>query len=242
MNASRNIKKREAMSSVEFSKLDITKRLKFLHHQWGENLVASTSFGIQSSIMLHLISRHIPKTPVIFIDTGYLFPETYHYAEELSNRLNINLRIYTSKYSASRIEALWGPVWEQGEVGENRYSYLTKIEPMNRALSELNAQAWISGVRRSQSKTRVNKKFVEKQNQIEKAYPILDWSDEQVSQYIIDNDLPAHPLQKKGYVTSGDVHSTKPLQDVANAEETRFGGQKYECGLHRPTNDPSLVL
>ena len=85
-------------------------------------------------------------------------------------------------------------------------------------------------------------KFVEKQNQIQKAYPILDCSDEQVSQYIIDNDLPAHPLQKKGYVTSGDVHSTKPLQDVANAEETRFGGQKYECGLHRPTNDSSLVL
>jgi len=242
MNTSCNIEKRESVSSVEFSKLDIAKRLEALHHQWGENLVASTSFGIQSSIMLHLISRYIPKTPIIFIDTGYLFPETYHYAEELSNRLSINLQVYTPKYSASRIEALWGNVWEQGEVGENRYAYITKIEPMNRALSELNAQAWISGVRRSQSKTRVNKEFVEKQNQIQKAYPILDWSDEQVSQYIIDNDLPAHPLQKKGYVTSGDVHSTKPLQEVANAEETRFGGQKYECGLHRPTNDSSLVL
>ena len=145
MNTSCNIEKREAVSSVEFSKLDIVKRLEALHHQWGENLVASTSFGIQSSIMLHLISRYIPKTPIVFIDTGYLFPETYHYAEELSNRLSINLQVYTSKYSSSRIEALWGNVWEQGEVGENRYAYITKIEPMNRALSELNAQAWISG-------------------------------------------------------------------------------------------------
>ena len=192
--------------------------------------------------MLHLISRHAPQTPVIFIDTGYLFPETYHYAEKLTNLLNINLKIYTPKYSAARIEALWGKVWEQGEVGENRYARLTKIDPMNEALKELEAAVWMSGIRRSQSKSRINKPFIEKQNQIEKAYPILDWTDEEVVAYQARHNLPAHPLQNKGYVTSGDVHSTKPLQEVSNPEGTRFNGEKYECGLHLNSNSSALVL
>jgi len=197
---------------------------------------------LQSGVMLHLISRYIPQTPVIFIDTGYLFPETYRYAEILSKRLNINLHIYMPKYSSARMNALWGNVWEQGELEEDRYANITKIEPMNRALGELDAKVWISGVRRSQSRSRANKPFIEAQNKIIKAYPILDWSEESVTQYMLENDLPAHTLKDKGYVTAGDVHSTKPLHEVSSAEETRFEGEKYECGLHLPSNDSSLVL
>jgi len=229
-------------TSEDFEAIPAAERLLKLHKQWGNQLVASTSFGLQSSVMLHLISQHLPELPVIFIDTGYLFPETYHYVEKLSNILNINLQVYMPKYSSARIDALWKNVWEQGEVGESRYANITKIEPMSRALSDLNAKAWISGVRRSQSSSRTNKKFLEKQNQIIKAYPILDWSDKQVEQYMSKFELPTHPLKKKGYVTAGDIHSTKPLHEVSSAEETRFQGGKYECGLHLPSDDHTFVI
>jgi len=242
MNTNLQLKNKNAIDSSELEALSAERRLVLLHQIYGDQLVASTSFGIQSSIMLHLISRYTPDVPVIFIDTGYLFPETYHYAEKLTNRLNINLKTYTPKYSAARINALWGELWKQGEVGENRYAHITKIEPMNQALSDLNANLWMSGIRRNQSQSRTNKPFIEQQNQISKAYPILDWSDKQIAEYQIEHKLPLHPLADKGYVTSGDVHSTKPLQDVDNAEETRFNGGKYECGLHLDSNDDSLVL
>jgi len=220
------------INSTYLESLPTEDRFTLLHQRYGKQLVASTSFGIQSSIMLHLISRHAPQTPVIFIDTGYLFPETYQYAETLTNLLGINLQVYTPKYTAARIKALWGDVWEQGAEEENRYAQITKLDPMNQALNELNAHTWISGIRRSQSRSRINKPFLEAKNKVQKAYPILDWTDQQVTDYQNQFNLPPHPLQKKGYVTSGDVHSTKSLLDVGSAEETRFNGGKYECGLH----------
>ena len=237
-----NVEMKDRTNSRYLATSATEERFQSLSEDWGQQLVASTSFGIQSGVMLHLISRYAPNTPVVFIDTGYLFPETYHYAEKVTNLLNINLHVYTPKYTAARIQALWGEVWEQGEVGEIRYAHMTKIEPMNRALSELGARVWMSGVRRSQSQTRKERNFVEQQNQILKAYPILDWSDEQVEQYCVEHGLPVHPLRGKGYVTSGDVHSTRPLSEVSNAEETRFGGKKYECGLHFSTQDTAMVL
>ena len=220
------------INSSSLERLSTEERFAFLHQRYGNQLVASTSFGIQSSIMLHLISNHAPQTPVIFVDTGYLFPETYQYAETLTNLLGINLKVYTPQYTAARIKALWGDVWEQGAEEEQRYAQITKLDPMNQALDELNAHTWISGIRRSQSRSRINKPFIEQKNTIQKAYPILDWTDQQIKDYQDRFNLPVHPLQEKGYVTSGDVHSTKSLLDVASAEETRFNGGKYECGLH----------
>jgi len=232
-----NAKTKDWTDSQVFAASTTEERIKSLVGAWGQQVVASTSFGLQSSVMLHLISRYSPETPVVFIDTGYLFPETYRYVDDLTRLLDINLHLYTPKFTAARIQAKWGRLWEQGEVGETRYANLTKIEPMNRALKELGARVWMSGIRRTQSRTRRGRDFVEQQDQILKAYPILDWSDEQVEQYCQENNLPEHPLRKKGYVTSGDVHSTKPLSEVSNVEETRFGGQKYECGLHLPTKN-----
>ena len=235
-----NAKTKDWIDSQVFAASTTKERFESLADDWGQQLVASTSFGLQSSVMLHLISRYAPATPVVFIDTGFLFPETYRYARELTNRLDINLHIYTPKFTAARLQALWGKLWEQGEAGEARYARMTKIEPMNRALGELGARVWMSGLRRSQSRTRSGRDFVEVHHQILKAYPILEWSDDQVDQYCRENDLPAHPLREKGYVTSGDVHSTKPLSAVSSIEETRFDGQKFECGLHLPTqNTPS---
>ena len=217
---------------AELLPLNAGERLKALHAHFGEGLVASTSFGLQSAVMLDLIARHAPAVPVVFIDTGYHFPETYRYAEELVSRLGTDLRIYLPKYSAARMEALHGRLWEQGKEGLDRYGIITKVEPMDRALRELGATAWISGLRRSHSSTRSGRPLAERQNRMTKVYPILDWADAQVAAYMHERSLPPHPLEAQGYVTMGDWHSTVPAAQAGDAESTRFNGQKYECGLH----------
>lgn len=218
--------------SAELAALKAGERLKLLHQKYGDRLVASTSFGLQAAVMLQLIAENAPEIPVVFIDTGYHFPETYRYADELAKKLSLDLRVYQPSISSARMEALYGKLWEQGKEGAERYAVFTKIEPMNRALKEIGGDVWLSGVRRSQSKTRADRAFAEQQKKTLKVYPILDWADAQVNLYMNQKGLPPHPLAEKGYVTMGDWHSTVPAVDGLDAEATRFNGQKYECGLH----------
>lgn len=218
--------------SAEVAPLRAGDRIRLLHERLGDRLVATTSFGIQAAVMLHLIHEHAPKIPIVFIDTGYLFPETYRYIEQLSGLLDkLDLRIYQPSVTAARMEARWGKLWEGGQEDHDRYAMITKIEPMNRALREIGADVWLSGLRRSQSSTRSDRPFIERQKKTLKAYPILDWADAQVDLYFHQHDLPRHPLAAQGYVTMGDWHSTEPAAD-GDAESTRFNGRKYECGLH----------
>ena len=218
--------------NVEFADLRAGERLVRLGELYPDRLVASTSFGLQAVVMLHLLKTHLPKVPVIFVDTGYAFPETYQYAQKLIEEHDLNIRFYAPTITAARQEALYGKLWEQGEEGQRQYGLLNKVEPMNRALQEIGGEVWISGLRRAQSSTREGRPFLEQQKKTIKAYPILDWSDAQVSAYFHENDLPRHPLEAKGYVTMGDWHSTSPAREGENGETTRFGGSKYECGLH----------
>lgn len=219
-----------------------TERIRWAHEQYGDQLMLSTSFGIQSAVMLHLVTTQIPDIPVIFVDTGYLFPSTYKFADELTQRLNLNLKTYVPKQTAAQQEALHGKLWEQGLEGLEQYNRINKVEPMNRAVSELGAKAWLSGLRRSQSSSRKDRDFVEQQNQIAKIYPILDWSNKDIYVYLTENDLPYHPLWEQGYVSVGDWHSTKKLGEGMTEEETRFGGLKRECGLHEMTGGSDFQI
>jgi len=227
--------------SAALAPLRAGERLRLLYEQLGDRLVASTSFGLQAAVMLRLIHEYAPKVPVVFIDTGFLFPETYQYAEELTSMFDLDLRIYHPTVSAARMQALWGNLWENGNDGADRYGLLTKIEPMNRALRETGADVWLSGLRRSQSQSRVDRPFVEQQKRTVKAYPILDWADAQVDLYFHQNGLPRHPLAEKGYVTMGDWHSTRPAE-YGDSESTRFNGEKYECGLHLDSGTPDFQI
>lgn len=218
--------------SAELGALRAGRRLALLFERYGKRLAATTSFGLQSSVMLHLIREHAPQIPVIFIDTGYHFPETYRYARHLQELLGVDLRYAQPSMTSARQEALYGRLWEQGKDGLDRYALINKIEPMNRALTELGADVWISGLRRSQSSTRSNRAFAERQKNTLKVYPILDWADAQISAYMAEHHLPPHPLEAMGYATMGDWHSTVPLDEDGDAESTRFNGRKYECGLH----------
>lgn len=210
-------------------------RVRWAHETYGDKLVLTTSFGVQSAVMLHLVTSQVPDIPVVFIDTGYLFPETYQFAESLTERLNLNLKTFRSLKSAAHQEAIYGKLWEQGLEGLGQYNRMNKVEPMNRAVTELGASAWLSGLRRVQSSSRSDRQIAEKQNKIWKVYPILDWSDRDIYNYLTENSLPYHPLWDQGYVSVGDWHSTSKLGEGMSAEDTRFGGLKRECGLHEVT-------
>ncbi len=217
--------------SEELKNLRAGQRLELLYERLGDRLVASTSFGLQSAVILKLLQDHAPKVPVVFIDTGFLFPETYRYGEELMQKFPLDYRIYHPTVSAARMQAIHGDLWELGKEGADKYGILTKVEPMNRALKEIGGDVWISGLRRAHSETRQDRPFVEQQKKTLKVYPILDWADAQVDLFYHQNDLPRHPLAAQGYVTMGDWHSTRPSTD-GTADGTRFNGEKYECGLH----------
>lgn len=216
----------------DLEKATAEQRVRWAVENFGEGLVLSTSFGIQAALMLHLVTRIAPEIPVVFVDTGYLFPETYRFADELSRRLKLNLKIYHPAMTAARQEALFGRQWELGVDGLKRYHAINKVEPMARAMRELGATAWLAGLRRSQASTRAGLGVVHWQNQIAKVHPVVDWDNRRVHQYLTENRLPYHPFWDQGYASVGDWHSTSKLLVGMAEEQTRFGGIKRECGLH----------
>lgn len=192
----------------------------------------SSSFGAQSAVSLHLVTRQQPAIPVILIDTGYLFPETYRFIDTLSEKLALNLKVYRPQIGIAWMEARLGRIWEQGVDGIDRYNRLRKVEPMQRALKELGVRTWIAGLRRSQARTRAGIDFVELRDGRWKLHPLADWNDRDVWDYLQKHDLPYHPLWHDGYVSIGDVHTTRRLEPGMSEEDTRYFGLKRECGLH----------
>jgi phosphoadenosine phosphosulfate reductase len=224
-----------APASLDLEKASAEDRVKWAVDQFGDGLVMTTSFGIQAAVMLHLVTRVAPKIPVIFIDTGYLFPETYTFARDLTEKLGLNIKKYVPAVTAAEQEALYGKQWEQGIDGLKRYNLINKVEPMDRAVRELGATAWLAGLRRAQGSTREALKVVQPQNKITKVHPIIDWDNRTVHRYLTQHGLSYHPLWDQGYVSVGDWHSTTKLLEGMKEEDTRFGGLKRECGLHETT-------
>jgi phosphoadenosine phosphosulfate reductase len=194
--------------------------------------VLSSSFGVQAALMLHLVTRVYPRIPVIFIDTGYLFPETYQFVDALTERLDLNLHVYRSPISPAWQEARHGRLWENGVDGIEHYNRINKVEPMARALAELDAGTWLAGLRREQSRSRSLLPVLAKKNRRFKLHPVIDWSERDIYRYLKRHALPYHPLWERGYVSVGDTHTSRPLEPGMLAEETRFFGLKRECGLH----------
>ncbi len=216
-------------------KADASAIIAWAAQQFGSGLAMTSSFGGQSAIMLHLASRVVPNIPVIVIDTGYLFPETYQFIEELTQKFSLNVKVFSPLMTAARQEALYGKLWEQGEEGMDKYHAINKVEPMQRALKELGVTAWLAGLRRDQSDYRANLRTVEVQDGVHKIHPILDWSTRDVHQYLKTHGLSYHPLYDKGYKSVGDWHSTRPITADQPERSGRFHGLKQECGIHIPS-------
>ncbi|PKF61703.1 phosphoadenosine phosphosulfate reductase [Psychromonas sp. psych-6C06] len=207
-------------------------RVKWAVENLETELVLTSSFGIQAAVCLHLITTVKPDIPVVLTDTGYLFPETYQFIDKLTEQLNLNLKVYSAKQSSAWQEARYGKLWEQGVEGLTQYNLLNKVEPMQRALKELNAKTWFSGLRRDQSSTRGDLPVLSIQNGCFKFLPIIDWSNKDVFYYLKEHGLEYHPLWDEGYVSVGDMQTSRPLEVGMSEEDTRFFGLKRECGLH----------
>ena len=223
-----------------FDQVSATELIEWSAETFGSQLVMSTSFGIQAAVMLGLVTRVVPNIPVIWVDTGYLPPETYHFAEQLTAKLSLNLKVYQSPMSPARMEALYGRLWEGSVESFNRYDQIRKVEPMQRALDDLGATAWLTGLRAKQTDyrknlARIGKQGGGKQGDRYKILPILHWNSKDVYDYLTANDLPYHPLFDQGYVSVGDWHSSRPMTaDDTDGRDTRFNGLKQECGIHIP--------
>jgi len=194
--------------------------------------VITSSFGIQSAVMLHLLTQQAPNIPVVVVDTGYLFDETYQFIDQLTERLNLNLKVFNATMTPAWYEARFGQTWQQGIEGLDQYNRTMKVQPMQQAFEQLAVATWYSGLRREQANSRQHTPLLALQNGRYKVHPIVDWSNRDVHQYLKKHDLPYHPLWEKGYVSVGDKHTSQPLQAGMSEEETRFFGLKRECGLH----------
>jgi phosphoadenosine phosphosulfate reductase len=210
-------------------------RIEFAAENLPSDYSIASSFGAQSAVSLHMITQVMPKIPVILIDTGYLFPETYQFVDQLAEALDLDVHVYQSTMSPAWQEARYGKLWEKDTRALNEYNQRNKVEPMDRALNELEVGTWFAGLRREQSKSRHELPIVQTFKDRVKVHPIIDWSNRDIHQYLQKHHLPYNPLWEKGYVSIGDKHSTKPLTLGLSEEDTRFGGSQRECGLHVDT-------
>ncbi|UIP27665.1 phosphoadenylyl-sulfate reductase [Photobacterium sp. TLY01] len=218
--------------NAELEQMTAQERVRWALEFLDGNFALASSFGIQSAVMLHLVTQESPNVPVILTDTGYLFPETYQFVDFLTERLNLNLKVYRSELSPAWQEARYGQLWTQGVDGIKQYNKMNKVEPMRRALEELAVKTWFSGLRREQSSSRATLPVLAIQNGKFKFLPLIDWSEQDIDEYLLKHDLPYHPLLAQGYRSVGDVHTTVKWEPGMKEEETRFFGLKRECGLH----------
>ena len=216
----------------QLEKADAEQRVSWALDNLPGQVVLSSSFGIQAAVMLHLVTRQYPDIPVILTDTGYLFAETYQFIDQLTERLKLNLHVYRSDISPAWQEVRYGKLWEQGVPGIEQYNKLNKVDPMQRAMDELEVGTWFAGLRRTQSDTRGALPVLQHTKGRFKLMPIVDWTNRNVHEYLKAHDLPYHPLWEQGYVSVGDWHTSVPLQAGMSEQDTRFFGLKRECGLH----------
>jgi phosphoadenosine phosphosulfate reductase len=205
--------------------------------QFGRDLVMWSSFGAESACLLHMTTRVMPEVRIVMVDTGYLFPETHRFMQELRIRLNLNVWVYrTSK----------DPIAYLHEAGEDNPTFrkdidaccaANKNEPAERAMRDLAPRAWLRGIRRHQAQTRQARAVVEWSARYS-AYgvsPLLNWTGREIHAYMKEHDLPYHPLHEKGYLSIGcnPLSCTRPVQLGDDPRSGRWAGQqKLECGIN----------
>ena len=221
--------------NAELVDLTAQEMLIWAHKKFDDQFAITTSFGIQSSVLLNMVRKLClqKKIKIFWIDTGYLPPETYHYAEKLINNLSLEIEVLQSELSPARMEAIHGKLWETNKKSDlDKYHELRKIKPLEKGLEKYDINCWASGVRSSQTDHRNKMKFLDIIRQRLSLRPLLNWTNKDIFYYMEENNLPAHPLFIKGFSTVGDWHSSSPDGINKKGRATRFGGIKQECGIH----------
>lgn len=157
----------------------------------GERVVATTSFGPFSGVILHLVTRAQPDIPVVWMDSGYGTAATYRYADALQHRLGLNLKIYHPRRSRAHREAVEGPPPAIDDPRHAAFTEEVKLEPFERAMRELAPRLWITGVRAEETAQRARMQPVSiNADGIIKVAPLLGWTSKQLHEYLKRHDLP----------------------------------------------------
>jgi phosphoadenosine phosphosulfate reductase len=204
--------------------------LLWAYDRFGDKLCLTCSWQKQSSVLVHMVSELGIDIPVIELDTGLFFAETYATREKLVERYGLEL-VRPEVISVAEQHKQEGPnLWE---TNPDRCCHVRKVEPLERALKDYDA--WISGIRREQSLTRKDAQRVEfsERYDVWKIQPLVDWDAKRVDAYILVNEIPYNPLHDAGYPSIGCIPCTRP---VSRDEDERAGrwadSDKIECGIH----------
>ncbi len=196
----------------------------------GKRLFTTCSFQSHSIVLLHMLSRIDKDIPVYFINTGYLFPETIAYKDQMRDLVGMNVVNVTP--STAKINQRD----EQGRLlfasDPDHCCHLNKVQPLDGVLMQYDV--WINGVRADQSKTRSSFQVEENApHQVTRYHPMLDWNSKMIHEYLKEFELPRHPLEAKGYLTIGCEPCTRKFDPEMDEREGRwFGLNKIECGLN----------
>tara|TARA_Y100000034_G_scaffold128614_1_gene183559 strand:+ start:543 stop:1247 length:705 start_codon:yes stop_codon:yes gene_type:complete len=211
-------------------KIEETKRaLKWSLTTFGSLVAVSSSFQTQSLPLLYLISEVVPEVPVLFVDTGFHFPETLEFRDQIVEKFGLNLRVLFPKIDHKAFLDTYGLLYE---TDFDTCCSINKLEPMETGLA--NYKAWIGGVRRDQTIDRQKMSVLSKTDSgIYKLYPMLEWTSEDIWRYIRKYDLGEHPLFARGYTSIGCAPCTRSILDDNDERSGRWtGAMKIECGLH----------
>lgn len=194
-----------------------------------------TSFGAESAVLLHLVAGIDRRAPVIFLETGKLFPETLAYRDLLVERLGLaDVRSVRPDAAALLAADPAGDLWRRDP---DRCCRLRKVGPLDRALAGFGV--WINGRKRYQSEERSRLPLVERVDGRIKLNPLVAWSAEEIERYFGRHRLPRHPLEAQGFRSIGCEPCTTPVSSDEDARAGRWrGGEKTECGIHFPATRP----
>lgn len=202
-----------------------------LAHHSGRACITN-SFQCEDMVVLDLLRRRVPEIPVVFLETGYHFKETYAFRDKMTEEWKLNLINAQSELSVSEQEASFG-ILHRSDPG--RCCQLRKVEPLMRALE--NFDVWFTGLRREQSPSRKNLKVIEHHvlpsgKTILKVSPLAAWEWKQLWRYTAEHQIPYLPLYDRGYLSIGCEPCTSVPLESDNPRSGRWGGTKLECGIH----------
>jgi phosphoadenosine phosphosulfate reductase len=192
----------------------------------------TSSFQTECVALVHMVIAERPDIPVLFLDTGYHFAETYAYRDQMSERLQLNLVNLLPKQTVAEQEAQFGIL---NKTEPSRCCGFRKVDPLFGALEGY--KVWFTGLRRDQSPTRANLKHSDEfplpsGKKLLKVSPLADWTNKDVWDYLKLHDLPVLPLYDLGYTSIGCEPCTALPFDPENPRSGRWAGQKLECGIH----------
>lgn len=209
--------------------------IEFAVETFQQRIALTSSFGAESAVLLHLVSRAAPRMPVLFLDTGKLFAETIAYRDALVQRLGLTaVRIVSPNPLSLREDDPSGYLWS---VDPDRCCEVRKVEPLSQVLAEFSA--WITGRKRFQGVSRSDLPIFERDGSHTKINPLANWSEADIDNYLVEHNLPRHPLVAHGYRSIGCTHCTSPTAPGEDARAGRWRDKgKTECGIHRPRQGP----